>query len=183
MTTQSLAKSGLMTLAAALAAVIVAPSIAQAQPYSDRYETYDDARAAYDCHQRRDSNTVGGAVLGSVLGAVAGSNAASRHNRTEGAVAGAVVGGVIGGSIGADSTRCRDPRDETSYYDQDYDRDAYAYDDGQYVYGGGYRRSYRSNESSRSYQGYGYNRSYSGYGYGQDDQYDREDDGYDDDDK
>lgn len=132
-------------LVAATSASLLVPAASLAQPYYDRGEEYYDRRDYY-CDQRRDSNTVGGAIVGGILGAVVGRNVAARGNAREGMAAGAVGGAVIGGAVGRSGTRCR-------IYDGDadgYRYRRYAQDDS-YYYDGGYRRHY-----NRGYYDYGY---------------------------
>jgi uncharacterized protein YcfJ len=147
-----LTKAALTAATAASLSIGIVP-VANAQPYDDRY--YDNGRSQYydqrdyDCDRRRDSNTVGGAVVGGILGAVIGSNVAGRHNRHEGTAAGAVGGAVLGGAVGRSGTECGPYRESDGYR---YRRYAYGDD---YSYGGGYRRHY-----NRGYydddRGYGY---------------------------
>jgi uncharacterized protein YcfJ len=150
-----LTKAGLSAATAASLMIGVTPTMASAQPYDDRY--YDNGRSQYydqrdyDCDRRRDSNTVGGAVVGGILGAVIGSNVAARGNRHEGTAAGAVGGAVLGGAIGRSGTECRRYRESDSYR---YRR--YAYGDDSYAYGGGYRRHYDRGYYDRSYDDRGY---------------------------
>ena len=68
--------------------------------YAQRYSYW----AARNCVDRRNNNTVAGAVIGGVLGAVIGSNLAERGSRGTGTVVGGALGAVAGGAIGNAST-------------------------------------------------------------------------------
>jgi outer membrane lipoprotein SlyB len=69
--------------------------------YGERYSYW----ASRNCVDRRNNNTVAGAVIGGVLGAVIGSNLAERGSRGTGTVVGGALGAVAGGAIGNASTR------------------------------------------------------------------------------
>jgi outer membrane lipoprotein SlyB len=72
--------------------------------YAGRYSAW----AAQNCVDRRNTNTVAGAVIGGVLGAVIGSNVAGRGERGEGTVIGGALGATAGGVIGHASTNSAD---------------------------------------------------------------------------
>jgi Glycine zipper 2TM domain len=90
------------------------PPGADSRSYDTRYQQYDrdyagrySAWAAQNCVDRRNNNTVAGAVIGGVLGAVIGSNVAGRGERGEGTVIGGVLGAGAGAAIGSSSTDTR----------------------------------------------------------------------------
>lgn len=87
------------------------PGEAYGRSYDQRVRDYDrdyarqySGWAAQNCVDRRNTNTVAGAVIGGVLGAVIGSNLAERGSRGTGTVVGGALGAVAGGAIGNAST-------------------------------------------------------------------------------
>ena len=63
--------------------------------------------AAYQCEERHEGNTAGGAILGAIVGGLLG-NAAS-HGHGGGTAVGVIAGGLLGASIGS-SLPCNDQR-------------------------------------------------------------------------
>lgn len=108
----------------ALAAIIAAPSISDAQTH---------------CQQQRSNDQVAGTVLGAVGGALLGSAIAGRGNHTTGAVIGGVGGAVVGNSIASSGSNCPDgyyPVSDSAYPAPDghYDADGhFHYDSGPYA--------------------------------------------------
>lgn len=100
---------------------------------NDYYRGYRDS----PCERRRDSRSVGGALIGALAGAAIGSNIDDDGNRTEGTVLGAIVGGAIGANVGRSTARC-DARGYYWTYDQTYsyrERSGYrGYRSGRYNY-------------------------------------------------
>lgn len=106
-----------------------------------RYRDNDYYRGYRDnpCERRRDSRSVGGALIGALAGAAIGSNIDDDGNRTEGTVLGAIVGGAIGANVARSTARC----DNVGYY-WTYDQ-TYPYRER------GYYRGYRSGRYDYSY--------------------------------
>ena len=130
------------------AAAILPATAAHADGYGrgNGYGANEDVYVVHQresCRDRRDDNTAGGAVTGAIVGGAAA------------AVPGAVVGAVIGGSIGNSATHCG------------YDRDRYAYNNGDYDYNYDNDRHYRDHYRRDDY---GY-RSDGYYGYDRRDPY------------
>lgn len=98
MTTSSLHKAVIASLALGLAGMTFAPAPAFAQDRDLRnYDGY--------CYAKKKDAQRNGTVIGAVLGGLIGSQV-SKHERGLGAVGGAVIGGVIGNSAGKDSVKC-----------------------------------------------------------------------------
>jgi outer membrane lipoprotein SlyB len=77
---------------------------ARVRDYDRDYAQQYSGWAAQNCVDRRNTNTVAGAVIGGVLGAVIGSNVAGHGERTGGAIVGGALGATAGGVIGNAST-------------------------------------------------------------------------------
>jgi hypothetical protein len=72
----------------------------------DRYYADQNDRAREACHDQKQGNEVGGAVLGGIAGAVLGSNIARGGGREGGAIIGGVGGAALGSNIAKNSTHC-----------------------------------------------------------------------------
>jgi hypothetical protein len=72
----------------------------------DRYYADQNGQAREACHEEKQGNAVGGALLGGIAGAVIGSNVARGGGREGGAIIGGVGGAALGSNIAKNSTHC-----------------------------------------------------------------------------